>query len=63
MILADEPTGNLDPQLAAEIMVLFEQFRQVGVTFLIASHDLALIASMDYRVLQLEAGYLAGTGS
>lgn len=63
MILADEPTGNLDPQLAAEIMVLFEQFRQVGVTLLIASHDLALIASMDYRVLELEAGHLAGTSS
>jgi cell division transport system ATP-binding protein len=62
MILADEPTGNLDPQLAAEIMVLFEQFRQVGVTLLIASHDFALISSMDHRVLRLEAGHLAGTG-
>ena len=45
LILADEPTGNLDPQLSAEIMKLFENFNQVGVTVLIASHDLALVAS------------------
>ena len=43
LLLADEPTGNLDPELSAEIMELFEQFSSVGVTVLIASHDLALI--------------------
>jgi cell division transport system ATP-binding protein len=56
MILADEPTGNLDPALSAEIMQLFEQFNQVGVTVLIASHDLALISRMGYRRLTLANG-------
>lgn len=59
MILADEPTGNLDPDLSAEIMALFEQFRQVGSTVLIASHDLQLISRMKSRILRLENGGLA----
>lgn len=58
VILADEPTGNLDPQLSAEIMSLFQQFQQVGVTLLVASHDLALVASMPCRVLSLRGGQL-----
>jgi cell division transport system ATP-binding protein len=58
MILADEPTGNLDPELSAEIMLLFEQFQQVGVTVLIASHDIALITKMNRRVLKLDHGQL-----
>ena len=58
MILADEPTGNLDPELSAEIMHLFEQFQQVGVTVLIASHDISLINQMNYRVLKLDHGQL-----
>jgi len=58
MILADEPTGNLDPELSMEIMMLFEQFRQVGVTVLIASHDLDLIASMGHRPFRLDHGRL-----
>ena len=58
VILADEPTGNLDPQLSAEIMQLFEQFQQVGVTVLIASHDMSLIASMPNRILTLQGGQL-----
>ena len=56
MILADEPTGNLDPELSEEIMQLFEQFNQVGVTVLIASHDISLIDRMGYRTLQLSQG-------
>ncbi|HIG79835.1 MAG TPA: cell division ATP-binding protein FtsE [Cycloclasticus sp.] len=56
MILADEPTGNLDPDLSEEIMHLFEQFNQVGVTVLIASHDLSLIERMGYRTLSLSQG-------
>ncbi len=56
MILADEPTGNLDPELSEEIMHLFEQFNQVGVTVLIASHDLSLIERMGYRTLSLSQG-------
>ncbi|MDX1490963.1 MAG: cell division ATP-binding protein FtsE [Pseudohongiellaceae bacterium] len=58
ILLADEPTGNLDPELAAEIMTLFEQFNQVGVSMLIASHDLSLIAKLKHRILTLEGGKL-----
>jgi cell division transport system ATP-binding protein len=58
LILADEPTGNLDPDLAAEIMQLFARLNASGSTVLIASHDLALIASMHYRVLRLKQGRL-----
>jgi len=58
MILADEPTGNLDPALSEEIMRLFQQFNQVGVTVLIASHDIDLIQRMGCRTLQLSQGEL-----
>jgi len=58
LLLADEPTGNLDPGLSAEIMGLFEQFNRVGVTVLIASHDLALISRMHHRILTLRQGRL-----
>jgi cell division transport system ATP-binding protein len=59
VLLADEPTGNLDPALSADIMHLFEQFSQVGVTVLVASHDIALINAMGRRTLTLDHGYLA----
>ncbi|MDT8398740.1 MAG: cell division ATP-binding protein FtsE [Pseudomonadales bacterium] len=58
LLLADEPTGNLDPQLSAEIMALFEQFNQVGVSILIASHDLSLITRLRHRILTLDQGRL-----
>jgi cell division transport system ATP-binding protein len=58
LLLADEPTGNLDPQLSAEIMHLFEQFNQVGVTVVIATHDIELISRMGYRILTLSEGRL-----
>jgi len=58
VILADEPTGNVDPTLSREIMTLFEQFQQVGVTCLIATHDLELIRHMPYRQLHLDHGGL-----
>lgn len=61
IIIADEPTGNLDPELSAEIMTLFGQFQQVGVTILIASHDIALIERMDHRVLRLDHGQLVAS--
>lgn len=57
-LFADEPTGNLDPELARDIMNLFQQFHQVGVTLLVASHDLALIAKMPHRVISLQRGRL-----
>ena len=62
LLLADEPTGNLDPELSAEIMELFRQFSEVGVTVMIASHDIALIKRMQRRVLTLEGGQLTHDG-
>ena len=58
-LLADEPTGNLDPQLSFEIMALFEAFNQVGVTVLVATHDLALISRRRHRIITLSEGRLA----
>ncbi len=58
LLLADEPTGNLDPELSREIMALFSRFNQVGVTVLIASHDLDLIKRLSYRILTLREGTL-----
>ena len=62
LLLADEPTGNLDPALSAELMSLFQQFNDVGVTVMVASHDLALIRRMNKRVLGLANGELAHDG-
>ena len=58
VLLADEPTGNLDPALSEEIMNLFGQFNQVGVTVMIATHDLGLVKQMSYRQLVLSQGRL-----
>lgn len=59
VLLADEPTGNLDPQLSEDLFSLFRQLNGQGVTVLIASHDLSLIRSMGQRVLVLSQGRLA----
>ncbi len=56
LLLADEPTGNLDPALSAEVMSLFQQFNQAGVSVLVATHDLALIAGMKHRIVMLKGG-------
>ncbi len=61
-LLADEPTGNLDPKLAKEIMELFRQFSQIGVCVLIATHDPMLLSSYAHRVLRLENGQLVADG-
>ena len=58
ILLADEPTGNLDPELSRDVMHLFEQFNQVGTTVLIASHDLGLIARLQHRLITLRDGQL-----
>ncbi|WP_267222039.1 cell division ATP-binding protein FtsE [Dyella silvae] len=58
LLIADEPTGNLDPTLAVEIMSLFAEFQSVGTTVLIASHDLPLIKKMKKRVIVLDHGRL-----
>ena len=58
IILADEPTGNLDEDLSRDIMRLFEKFQRSGVAVLIATHDRALIAGMRHRVIHLIHGHL-----
>lgn len=62
ILLADEPTGNLDPKLSLEIIKLFEEFNDVGTTVLIATHDLGLIARMKYRTLTLKEGTMITDG-
>lgn len=62
LLLADEPTGNLDPKLSMEIIRLFESFNKVGVAVLIATHDLGLIARLKYRTLTLKDGRLINDG-
>jgi cell division transport system ATP-binding protein len=59
VLLADEPTGNLDPDLAHEIMSLFERINVQGTTVMVATHDRSLIQRMKKRVLGLERGRLA----
>ena len=56
LLLADEPTANLDPESAARILEIFVAFNQVGVTVLIATHDAALVARYGKQVLHLEGG-------
>lgn len=59
LLLADEPTGNLDPTLSAEIMALFASLPERGTSVLVASHDLGLVKRMKRRVLVLDHGQLA----
>ena len=64
LLFADEPTGNLDPDLSRDIMMLFERFNQVGVAVLIATHDLDLVRSMSHRIVTLSEGsIIADTGA
>jgi cell division transport system ATP-binding protein len=58
LLLADEPTGNLDPLLSLNIMKLFEQFNEFGMSILIVTHDLQLIANMKHRITVLREGAL-----
>jgi len=63
VLLADEPTGNLDPELSNEIMNLFRQFNEVGTTVMIATHDIELLKRMNKRVLGLVQGKLVHDGA
>ena len=60
LVLADEPTGNLDPDLSLEIMNLFRDINASGTTVVVATHDRELIKWTGRRVVQLEYGKLAG---
>jgi cell division transport system ATP-binding protein len=59
IVIADEPTGNLDPELAREVMRLFKRFQEVGVTLVIASHDHDLVREFGSRQLVLDNGRLS----
>jgi cell division transport system ATP-binding protein len=60
LLIADEPTGNLDPELALEIMKLFKRFSEVGVTVVVASHDVHLIDQVGARRIVLSEGRVIG---
>jgi cell division transport system ATP-binding protein len=60
LLIADEPTGNLDPDLSLEVMRLFRRFQDVGVTVVIASHDHHLVEEFAQRVIVLENGHIQG---
>ena len=62
LLLADEPTGSLDPELAAQIMELFKEQNARGTTILVASHDREMIRSMRKRTIVLEGGRVASDG-
>jgi cell division transport system ATP-binding protein len=62
LLLADEPTGNLDPKLSLEIIRLFEDFNRLGTSVLIATHDLGLISRLRYRTLSLKDGRMINDG-
>ncbi len=63
LILADEPTGNLDPALSREVMGLFVNFRRIGATVIVATHDQNLIESMGVRVIELDQGRVVRDGA
>ncbi len=63
VLLADEPTGNLDPGLSDEIMRLFTAFGEIGTTVLVATHDLGLVERLGYRTLNLRQGELVADRS
>lgn len=56
ILIADEPTGNLDPELSIEVMNIFKRFNEVGVTVLVASHDVFLLERFAVRRVRLDAG-------
>ncbi len=60
LLLADEPTGNLDPELSTRVLNLFEEFNRAGVTILLATHDLGLVNTRpQYRHFELNQGFLS----
>jgi cell division transport system ATP-binding protein len=62
LLIADEPTGNLDPQLASEVMGVFRRLNEVGVTVIVATHDLHLVRESGLREIVLDNGRVAGSG-
>jgi len=62
LLIADEPTGNLDPDLSLEVMRLFKRFQEVGVTVVIATHDLELVREFGEREIVLDQGRIIKGG-
>jgi cell division transport system ATP-binding protein len=62
LLIADEPTGNLDPDLALEVMRLFKRFQEVGVTVVVATHDVHLVREFGQREIVIENGHVRGDG-
>jgi cell division transport system ATP-binding protein len=63
ILLADEPTANLDAESASDILEIFRAFHQVGVTTVIATHDPQWMSRLSPRILRLEKGQIQGTPS
>jgi cell division transport system ATP-binding protein len=63
LLIADEPTGNLDPDLALEVMRLFKRFQEVGVTIVVATHDVHLVQELGLREIVLDHGHIQGIGT
>lgn len=63
LLIADEPTGNLDHNLALEVMRLFKRFQEVGVTIVIATHDMQLVREFGQREIVLEGGRVAASNT
>ncbi|WP_104037800.1 cell division ATP-binding protein FtsE [Vibrio jasicida] len=60
LLVADEPTGNLDPELSNRVLRLFEEFNRAGVTILLATHDIGLVNTRpQYRHFELNQGFLS----
>jgi cell division transport system ATP-binding protein len=62
ILLADEPTSNLDPEAAVEVMAIFRAFHQVGVTIVVATHDATLVERFATRVIHLSHGRVIDAG-
>ena len=62
LIIADEPTGNLDPAKSLELMLLLEKINELGTTVLIVTHEKELVNAFDKRVIKLEAGRVTSDG-
>ncbi len=62
MIVADEPTGNLDPVRSLELMLLFEKINEMGTTILVVTHEKELVNAFSKRVITIDGGHLVGDG-